>query len=125
MRAAITGGAAEQEQAAVGLFPDGSKDSDGAELRSAVGSGNPRRTISSPRIAGVGIVRAPRLNWPMRWKCRNDGQGRRGSPFPGAFWEESGVYTTTTAKRRAGRPASDPAKIVRSGCHGHVGRSHG
>ena len=47
----------EQEQAAIGLFPDGSKDSDGAELRSLLD----RVTLAdyvTPALAGVGITGA-------------------------------------------------------------------
>ena len=55
-RAAIISEGTEEE-AAIGLFRDGTKDSDGAELRSLLG----RVTLAdylSPAIAGVGIVGA-------------------------------------------------------------------
>ena len=55
-RAAIVGEAAEEDQA-IGLFPDGGRDGDGAELRQLLG----RVTLADylqPALAGVGITGA-------------------------------------------------------------------
>ena len=91
-RAAIVGESAEEDQA-IGLFPDGSQDSDGAELRQLLS----RVTLGdylSPALAGVGIVGAA-AELAAALEVPTTGKGG-GVAIP---WRilETRAYTTTAA----------------------------
>ena len=108
----------EAEAAAVGLFPDGTADNDGAELRALIG----RVTLGDylgPAAAGSGLrgaaaelaeaLEVPAAG-PSRWCCRSRGEFccRAEVWRPG----RSRLRAKMTGRRRSGRSCS--------GCSGRV-----